>query len=142
MPGEAVHSQQPSAQRGMTLVPGGNRNSKNMPVDIDGREWSHGLCNCFSALETCMSITSLEIKKHFHYCLGVCATLCPCVVYGNNHERYNHLARYGTPERDTSCANTACFAHGILSLCGFSFFFQVRKTSSTRLMPEIHFISR
>jgi hypothetical protein len=38
----------------MALVAGGNRNAKNMPVDSDGREWSHGLYGCCSEVGTCM----------------------------------------------------------------------------------------
>jgi hypothetical protein len=51
-----VYQQQPSATNGMVVAPGGggNRNAKNMPVDADGREWSHGLFGCMSACGTCM----------------------------------------------------------------------------------------
>jgi len=56
-----VYQQQPGATNGMVVAPGGggNRNAKNMPVDADGREWSHGLCGCFSACGTCKSWQAL-----------------------------------------------------------------------------------
>jgi hypothetical protein len=53
-----VYQQQPGAINGMVVAPGGggNRNAMNMPVDADGREWSHGLFGCMSACGTCALI--------------------------------------------------------------------------------------
>jgi len=60
-----VYQQQPSVSNGMVVAPGGggNRNAKNMPVDADGREWSHGLCGCMSACGTC----TLSLMWHRSY---------------------------------------------------------------------------
>ncbi|KAF8877645.1 hypothetical protein CPB84DRAFT_1828762 [Gymnopilus junonius] len=76
------YQQQPSATHGMVVAPGGggNRNAKNMPVDADGREWSNGMCSCMSECGTCMM-----------------ATFVPCIVYGQNKHRYEHLNSQGTP---------------------------------------------
>ena len=46
------YNQQPVANPGMT-VGGGNRNAKNLPVDADGRDYSHGLFECLDEPITC-----------------------------------------------------------------------------------------
>lgn len=50
-----VYSAQPLPTGGMVVAPGGggNRNAMNMPVDADGRDWSHGKCGCMSDCSTC-----------------------------------------------------------------------------------------
>ncbi|KAF8327992.1 hypothetical protein F5887DRAFT_1083449 [Amanita rubescens] len=73
---------QPQPVQGMTVAPGGNRNSKNLPYNSSGkREWSHGLCDCFSDCGTC--------------CF---AWFCPCMVYAQVKKRVDHLNQYGSPE--------------------------------------------
>ncbi|KAJ8701307.1 hypothetical protein PTI98_000109 [Pleurotus ostreatus] len=51
---------QPQAMPAMVVVPGGggNRNAKNLPMDSDGREWSHGLCDCCSDVGTSLGPSS------------------------------------------------------------------------------------
>ncbi|PPQ81571.1 hypothetical protein CVT25_013413 [Psilocybe cyanescens] len=113
------YQQQPAATAGMVVAPGGggNRNAKNMPVDADGREWSHGLCSCFSECGTC-----------------VMATCFPCVVYGKNKHRYEHLNNKGTPHPDHggSCCSGSCMSHGIFSICGLGFLFQMGNRGHVR----------
>ncbi|KAF8198523.1 PLAC8 family-domain-containing protein [Pholiota molesta] len=95
----------------MVVVPGGggNRNAMNMPVDADGRDWSHDKCGCMSDCSTC-----------------ILATCVPCVIYGQNKHRYQHLHTKGTPHPDHGgCCSGACFGHGITSICGLSFLFQM-----------------
>ncbi|KAF9524352.1 PLAC8 family-domain-containing protein [Crepidotus variabilis] len=101
---------QPAGQHGMVVAPGGggNRNAQNMPVDADGRDWSNGLCGCCSSCGTC-----------------ICATVLPCVVYGKNKHRYQHLDQQGTPEPSPGCCSGSCVAHGIFAACGLGFIFQM-----------------
>ncbi|KIM38005.1 hypothetical protein M413DRAFT_448050 [Hebeloma cylindrosporum] len=81
-----------------------------MPVDADGREWSNGLFGCMSAFGTCL-----------------CATCFPCVVYGKNKHRYEHLNSKGVPHPDDggSCCSGSCCGHGVLSVCGLGFILQM-----------------
>ncbi|KAF7289431.1 HD domain-containing protein [Mycena chlorophos] len=87
-------NQQPMATMGMKA--GGNRNALGKPMNSDGkREWSHGLCDCFSACGTCCY-----------------ACWCPCIVHGKNKQRVAHLEDKGSPEPDGgSCCSGACWAH-------------------------------
>ncbi|KDQ22151.1 hypothetical protein PLEOSDRAFT_1050150 [Pleurotus ostreatus PC15] len=88
----------------MMVAPGGggNRNAKNLPMDADGREWSNGLCDCCSDAGTC-----------------ILAWCCPCIVYAQNKQRYEHLALKGIPdpERGGSGCNGDCFVHGCITAC-------------------------
>ncbi|KAF4581729.1 hypothetical protein EYR40_002745 [Pleurotus pulmonarius] len=94
---------QPQAMPGMIVAPGGggNRNAKNLPMDADGREWSHGLCDCCADVGTCLI-----------------ATFFPCIVYAQNKQRYEHLARgQPDPERGGSGLNGDCLLHGCITCC-------------------------
>ncbi|KDQ22150.1 hypothetical protein PLEOSDRAFT_1086889 [Pleurotus ostreatus PC15] len=87
----------------MVVVPGGggNRNAKNLPMDPDGREWSHGLCDCCSDVGTCLI-----------------ATFFPCIVYAQNRRRYESLNRgQPDPERGGSGFNGDCLMHGCITCC-------------------------
>ncbi|KAF7430224.1 hypothetical protein PC9H_005926 [Pleurotus ostreatus] len=93
----------PQAMPAMVVVPGGggNRNAKNLPMDSDGREWSHGLCDCCSDVGTCLI-----------------ATFFPCIVYAQNKRRYEHLNRgQPDPERGGSGFNGDCLMHGCITCC-------------------------
>ncbi|PPQ97131.1 hypothetical protein CVT26_000616 [Gymnopilus dilepis] len=106
-----VYQQQPTASHGMVVAPGGggNRNAKNMPVDADGREWSNGMCSCMGDCGTCMM-----------------ATFVPCIVYGQNKHRYEHLNSHGTPHPTGGpMCSGSCFTHGLATLCGVNFIFQM-----------------
>ncbi|KAF8157214.1 PLAC8 family-domain-containing protein [Crassisporium funariophilum] len=103
----------------MVVAPGGggNRNAKNMPVDADGRDWSHGLCGCCGAFGTCLV-----------------ATCFPCVVYGKNKHRYEHLTTKGAPhpEHGGSCCSGSCMTHGVFAICGLGFLFQMSNRKHVR----------
>ncbi|KAJ7282035.1 PLAC8-domain-containing protein [Mycena rebaudengoi] len=93
---------QPLPTMGMQVGSGGNRNAANKPINSNGkRDWSNGLFDCFSSFGTC--------------CF---ACWCPCVVYGQNKQRMNHLRDYGSPDPDAgSFGNGACMAHCCLTFC-------------------------
>ncbi|KAJ8508710.1 hypothetical protein ONZ45_g9035 [Pleurotus djamor] len=95
---------QPQPTVGMSVQPGGggNRNAKNLPMDAEGREWSHGLCDCCSDAGTC-----------------ILAWCCPCIVYAQNKQRYQHLSTkgYPDPEHGGSGCNGDCFVHGCITAC-------------------------
>jgi Cys-rich protein (TIGR01571 family) len=66
----------------MTVAgPGGNRNSKNLPIGPGGRPWSFDLFDCFGDAGTC-----------------ILSWFCSCVVYGQNKRRCDHLAAHGTAD--------------------------------------------
>ena len=73
---------------------GGNRNSLNKPVKPSGqRDWSFGICDCFSACQTCF----------FAWC-------CPCLAYGKNSSRLRHLDTQGAihPAGGGMVRNVSC----------------------------------
>ncbi|KAF8960431.1 PLAC8 family-domain-containing protein [Flammula alnicola] len=103
----------------MIVAPGGggNRNAMNMPVDHDGREWSHGICSCMSDCGICCK-----------------ATFLPCIVYGKNKHRYEHLNSTGTPDpaHGGGCCSGSCLSYGIFSICGLGFLFQMTNRGHVR----------
>ncbi|KAG8755061.1 hypothetical protein FRC14_004390 [Serendipita sp. 396] len=98
-----VHTQQPTATPGMHVGGGGgNRNVKNMPYDSNGkRDWSNGTFSCFGDCMTC--------------CV---ATWCPCITYGQNKTRFEHLEQQGYPHPSggESCGSD-CLLHCLLTSC-------------------------
>ncbi|CAG7847057.1 SubName: Full=Uncharacterized protein {ECO:0000313/EMBL:CCA68207.1} [Serendipita indica DSM 11827] len=114
---QPMYTQQPSATPGMTMVAGGNRNAENKPYDSKGeREWSNGLCGCFGDCLTC--------------CV---ATWCPCIVYGQNKSRIEHLEAQGYPHPDggDSCGGDCCL-HAFLSCFGFGWVLQIGSREKIR----------
>ncbi|KAL1744592.1 PLAC8 family-domain-containing protein [Schizophyllum fasciatum] len=101
----------------MSVVPGGggNRNALNLPIGPDGqRDWSHDGCDC---------------KGHGGlFCRACCD---PCVVYGRNKQRYEHLVMYGTPDpqegEGMGTGRDACQKHAFVT-CFFAagWLFQIR----------------
>ncbi|KAI0264634.1 PLAC8 family-domain-containing protein [Gloeopeniophorella convolvens] len=93
------HQPQPTNPMMPTAGGGGRKNVHDVPVQSDGlREWSFGLFNCLGDLPTCCR-----------------ALLCPCVVYGDNKQRYEHLQAHGVPRRERGkFFNDDCLAHGVL----------------------------
>ncbi|KAF8635773.1 hypothetical protein AX17_003860 [Amanita inopinata Kibby_2008] len=92
---------QPQPTMGMTVAPGGNKNSKNLPYNAEGkREWSHGLCDCFDDCGTCM--------------LSWC---CPCMVYSKVKRRAEYLNTHGKPdpEQGGSGCDGDCMLHCCLT---------------------------
>lgn len=80
------------------MAAGGNKNALNRAVGPDGhRDWSFGLFDCFDECGVCC-----------------CAVWCPCVVFGKNKQRLNHLQSRGTPlagggeSGDGDCAIYGC----------------------------------
>ncbi|KAJ7587033.1 PLAC8 family-domain-containing protein [Mycena floridula] len=97
-------SYQEKSQSTMTVTNGGNRNPKNLPFGEDGtREWSSGLFDCFDDAGTCFT-----------------AWCCPCIVYGQNKQRLDHLAMKGYPDPEHGgCCTGDCMIHALASCCGF-----------------------
>ncbi|KAL4260596.1 hypothetical protein AB1N83_008272 [Pleurotus pulmonarius] len=124
-PAQAYH--QPQAMPGMVVTPGGggNRNAKNLPMDTDGREWSHGLFDCFSDIGTCLI-----------------ATFLPCIVYAQNKQRYEHLsAGKPDPERGGSGLNGDGLMHGgITCCCGAGWILQIPLRGNIR--SSVHCLTR
>ncbi|KAJ7089781.1 PLAC8 family-domain-containing protein [Mycena belliarum] len=97
---------------------GGNRNAANKPLDSNGkREWSNGLCGCFSACGTCCY-----------------AFWCPCIVHGKNKQRLRHLAEQNSPDPEGgSCCSGSCWAHCLLTGCvGAGFILQCLNRGEVR----------
>lgn len=76
---------------------GGDKNALNRPIGPDNqRDWSFGLFDCFPRCRLCKR----DHTRHFAWLtlsLGLWATFCPCVVYGQNRQRLRHLQRRGGP---------------------------------------------
>ncbi|PFH45932.1 hypothetical protein AMATHDRAFT_92395, partial [Amanita thiersii Skay4041] len=108
----------PAPVQGMTVMPGGNRNAKNMPVGPDGkREWSYDLLDFTSACSTC--------------CL---AMYCPCIVHAQNKRRLQHLNEHGTPhpERGDICSSDSWTYFCIEALCDASWILQIATRGAIR----------
>ncbi len=60
--------------------------------------------------------------------IGLIATFFPCIVYAQNKQRYEHLARgQPDPERGGSGLNGDCLLHGCITCCfGIGCVLQVR----------------
>jgi hypothetical protein len=65
---------------------------------------------------------------------GCLSCWCPCITYGRNKRRYDHLNTRGSPdpERGGGCCNADCVIHGIFTFVGYSFIMQVS-------LPILHF---
>ncbi|KAK7457208.1 hypothetical protein VKT23_010508 [Stygiomarasmius scandens] len=84
-------NQQPGTKEMMMVAPGGNRNARNKRFTADGkRDWSTGICSCCGE------------DAFGKWCM---ACWCPCIVYGENMTRLEHLTTQGTPhpEGGDSC---------------------------------------
>jgi hypothetical protein len=99
------------------MAAGGNKNALNRAVGPDGhRDWSFGLFDCFDECGVCTSslgLTSYILADPLSLS-GCCAVWCPCVVFGKNKQRLNHLQSRGTPlagggeSGDGDCAIYGC----------------------------------
>ncbi|THU79572.1 PLAC8-domain-containing protein [Dendrothele bispora CBS 962.96] len=113
-------NQQPGTKEMMSLTPGGNRNAKNMPMTPDGqRDWSNGICDCCGdgAFGT--------------WCLSC---WCPCIVYGENSSRIEHLAQNGVPHpKGGDACGGDCWLHCCLtSFLGVGWILQIPGRSRIR----------
>ncbi|KAF8068036.1 PLAC8 family-domain-containing protein [Lyophyllum atratum] len=104
------------------MATGGNRNVKNLPMEKDGREWSNGLFDCCNDGTTCL----------ISWCF-------PCVVYGQNKKRLEHLQSNGTPDPEQGgCMSSDCFLHGcITTFCGCGFLLQMGTRGTMRNRYDI-----
>ncbi|KAF9021715.1 hypothetical protein BDP27DRAFT_1159481, partial [Rhodocollybia butyracea] len=76
------------------------------PVDLRGkRDWISGLFGCHAG----------DDHELDTWCT---ACLCPCLIYGRNKTRMDHLANRGSPEPDGGTAGGACVAYGLSFLLG------------------------
>jgi Cys-rich protein (TIGR01571 family) len=71
---------------------------------------------------------------------GCCAALCPCVVYGKNKQRLQHLQNRGTPlpgggER----YNADCCIHGSLAIAGYAWVLQVCRVGD---WPQVELLNQ
>jgi Cys-rich protein (TIGR01571 family) len=54
------------------------------------------------------------------------ATFLPCIVYGQNKHRYEHLNAKGTPHPTGGpMCSGSCMTHGLSTICGLNFLFQM-----------------
>ncbi|KAE9402020.1 PLAC8-domain-containing protein [Gymnopus androsaceus JB14] len=95
--------QQPSPKEVMSVPVTGSRNARQMPVDLRGnRDWSSGLCGCYTGddheMDTCCT-----------------ACFCPCIIFGRNKTRMDHLANHNSPEPSGGRTEGDCATHGIMS---------------------------
>ena len=118
-----MSAMQPQPMPAMTVA--GNRNVKNLPVGPEGREWSNGLCGCLGAPGTCTSPELLHIP--FLIILsGLVSWCCPCITYGRNKRRYEHLNSRGTPDPEHGgLISSDCLLHGCISVVGFGWVMEV-----------------
>lgn len=107
------YQQQPAPQQAM------NPNGPAHTYDANGeREWSNGLLDCFGDCGTC--------------CI---ATFCPCIIYQQVKQRFDHLQRSGQPDPQhggSGCGGD-CFLYGALTAaCGLGWVFQIGTRSAIR----------
>ncbi|KAJ3925184.1 MAG: PLAC8 family-domain-containing protein [Lentinula lateritia] len=98
-----IINSQPSPMETMTLRVTGSRNARQMPVDLRGRrDWNSGLCGCHAGDDHEMST-----------CCKAC--FCPCLVFGQNKIRMDHLANHNSPEPTGEANGGACAVHGVMT---------------------------
>ncbi|KAJ7595413.1 PLAC8-domain-containing protein [Mycena floridula] len=76
-PGQQPYTQQPMGTPGMAA---NKLNVKGLPYTNGEREWSSGLCSCGDQCGTFLL-----------------SCFCPCIVYGQNKSRIDHLTHRGSP---------------------------------------------
>nr|ATV82107.1 PLAC8 domain protein [Strobilurus tenacellus] len=115
------YSQQPMGTPQMS-VQQGNRNAKNLPLHNGEREWSEGLCGCTDDCGT--------------FCV---ACWFPCISYGKNKRRVDHLNSKGYPDPEHGgCCNSDCMVHGCLTGClGLGWILQIGVRSNIRTRYSI-----
>jgi len=118
-PTVAYTFQQPQAAMRMQANTG-NRNVYELRSDTHGkRPWSHGILDCCGGgCGTCMS-----------------SSFCPCVTYGRNQKRLEHLNAYGYPDpkHGGSCCSGSCCGHACLTLtCGLGWIMQMMNRGAVR----------
>ncbi|KAJ7595362.1 PLAC8-domain-containing protein [Mycena floridula] len=108
--------QQPRPVPGMTVGNVNRLNVKNVPVHHGERDWSNGVCDCCDAPGTCLL-----------------AWFCPCIAYGKNKQRLEHLAHRGHPHPSGgSCCTGSCMLHLLLNTCGAAVFLSCCNRGDTR----------
>ncbi|ESK88951.1 hypothetical protein Moror_13173 [Moniliophthora roreri MCA 2997] len=98
-------------------IGGGNRNVKNKPLDSNGkRDWSVGLCSCGDEDGGCF----------YAWC-------CPCIVHGQNKQRFEHLQRNNSPDPEggSTCGGD-CWLHCCLTCFGFGWVLQMMNRTNVR----------
>lgn len=69
---------------------------------------------------------SLPVIAHAIDSLGVLAWCCPCVVYGQNKKRLEHLNNQGTPDPEHGgCFSGDCCIFTALAYCSLNWIVQV-----------------
>ncbi|KAJ3785412.1 PLAC8 family-domain-containing protein [Lentinula aff. detonsa] len=98
-----VVSTQPSPMENMVPQITGSRNARKRPVDLRGkRDWNSGLCGCNAGDDHEMDI-----------CCKAC--FCPCIIFGRNKARIDHLANHNSPEPTGEMNGGGCAVHGIMT---------------------------
>ncbi|KAG2117440.1 hypothetical protein BD769DRAFT_1290079, partial [Suillus cothurnatus] len=85
--------------------------------------WHTGLFNCWDDIGT--------------YCMSCC---CPCMVYGQNRQRLDHLQDTDTvdPEHGGSGCGADCCMHLALNvMCGFGWVLQLGQRATLRARYHI-----
>ncbi|KAG7091906.1 hypothetical protein E1B28_008303 [Marasmius oreades] len=104
----------------------GTRNARCLPTGVDGmRTWSTGLLNCYQE-HTCDD-----------WCL---AFWCPCVMYGRNKNRLDHLSQRNRPDsisRDATCNVDCCLHCCLSSFCLFGWALEVPNRAVVRARYNI-----
>jgi len=116
-PGAYATQPQGTPQMSVGGGTGGNRNAMSKPVNANGqRDWSFGVFDCFSACGTCV----------FAWC-------CPCLVFGKNVSRLDHLQIQGRPHPSGGdMVNGDCVTYGALLYCGCPCLVHMGKRGATR----------
>ncbi|KAG6828318.1 hypothetical protein H0H92_008381 [Tricholoma furcatifolium] len=106
-------TQQPMGTASMGINP---KNSLNKPIDNDGRDWSYGICGC-DHIGTCL----------LAWCL-------PCIVYGSNKKRLEHLSQHGTPdpEKGGICSGDCILYGAVAACCGIGCLLQIGTRGNVR----------
>ncbi|KAF5386273.1 hypothetical protein D9757_008591 [Collybiopsis confluens] len=101
---QATITSQPPRKVNMNLKEiKGSRNGRQMPVDLrEKRDWSSRLFGCSTGGDT-----------ETDTCCMAC--FCPCIVYGRNKTRLDHLSNHGLPEPEGGTTGGECAAHALVT---------------------------
>ena len=137
---------QPPPSPPMSTTFRGTRNAKCIETGLDGkRTWSTRIFDCTKehTFDNCEPVSALFFGVTLTCApitIGCLAFWCPCIAYGRNKSRLDHLSQRNRPNptgRETVC-NGNCFLYCCLAgVCGFGWAMQVSSAFFDRSIIDI-----
>ncbi|KAG2033918.1 PLAC8 family-domain-containing protein [Suillus americanus] len=98
--------------------------------------WHNGLFSCWDDVGTCESHSILPQVNQSTTCFTDCMSCwCPCMVYGQNRKRLDHLQDNDMPDPElggSGCDADCCMHLALNVLCGFGWVLQLGQRATLR----------